>query len=198
MKVKSLAVLFVFFSALILSACRLLPGKTDQPSSSFPSPTPLSASPATVTPSPQLARTVVAINTKYGPIVIKLFPDQAPQTVTNFLNKVNSGFYNGLTFHRVEPDFVVQGGDPKGDGSGGGTIKSEINNLPFKRGSIGLARGPVKEQSNDSQFFICLSDQGCQHLTSQYVNFGQVIYGMDAVDQIRVGDKINSAVTTTK
>jgi len=146
----------------------------------------------------QTADTMAAINTTYGQIVIKLFPDQCPNTVKNFLGKINSGFYDGLTFHRVEPGFVVQGGDPKGNGTGGGIIKSEINQIPFKRASVGLARGSIKEQSNDSQFFICLADSTCQSLTNEYVNFGQVVLGMDFVDQIRVGDKISSAITKTK
>jgi len=141
---------------------------------------------------------LVAINTKYGQIVIKLFSDSAPNTVANFLSKANSGFYNGLTFHRVEPGFVVQGGDPLGNGTGGGTIVSEINDVPFVRGSVGLARGGIKEQSNDSQFFICLSQDTCQHLSNEYVNFGEVLQGMDIVDQIRVADKIISASSKTK
>ncbi len=141
---------------------------------------------------------MVALNTSYGQIVIKLFTDKAPNTVKNFLTKVNAGFYNGLSFHRVEPGFVVQGGDPLGNGTGGGTIISEINDTPFIRGSVGLARGSVKEQSNDSQFFICLAQDTCQHLSNEYVNFGQVVYGMEAVDQLQIGDKILSASTQTK
>lgn len=141
---------------------------------------------------------VVALNTDYGQIVLKLFPDQAPNTVKNFISKVNSGFYDGLTFHRVEPGFVVQGGDPKGDGTGGGQIASEINQIPFTVGSVGLARGGDIKVSNDSQFFICLSQEQCQHLSNQYVNFGTVMSGMDAVAQIKPGDSIISATTTTK
>jgi len=141
---------------------------------------------------------MVALNTPYGQIVIKLFTDKAPNTVKNFLTKVNAGFYNGLSFHRVEPGFVVQGGDPLGNGTGGGTIVSEITDTPFIRGSVGLARGGIKEQSNDSQFFICLSPDTCQPLTNEYVNFGQVVYGMEVVDQLQIGDKILSATTQTK
>jgi len=141
----------------------------------------------------------VAINTNYGQIVIELFSDIAPNTVKNFLDKVNSNYYDGLTFHRVVPDFVVQGGDPTGTGTGGGKIKSELNKIPFKTGSLGLARTPdTKEVSNDSQFFICLTDAQCGQLTGDYVNFGQVVSGMDMVSQIKVGDIINSIITTTK
>lgn len=142
--------------------------------------------------------TIVGLKTKYGQIVIKLYQKEAPKTVANFLKKANSGIYNGLTFHRVEPGFVVQGGDPLGNGTGGGTITSEINNLPFKRGSIGLARGPVKEESNDSQFYICLADESCSHLTGEYVNFGEVILGMEFVDKIAIGDKILEISSYTK
>ncbi|MBU3935648.1 peptidylprolyl isomerase [Patescibacteria group bacterium] len=142
--------------------------------------------------------TIVALNTKYGQIVIKLYQDLTPKTVANFLDKVNAGFYDGLVFHRVEPGFVVQGGDPLGNGTGGGTITSEINTTPFVRGSLGLARGNIKEQSNNSQFFFCLTNQACQHLTGEYVNFGEVLSGMDIVDQIKPGDQILSAVTQTK
>jgi len=141
----------------------------------------------------------VAINTNYGQIVVELFSKQAPNTVKNFLDKVNSNYYDGLTFHRVVPDFVVQGGDPTGTGTGGGKINSELNQIPFKTGSLGLARTPdTKEVSNDSQFFICLTDERCDPLTSDYVNFGQVVSGMEVVSQIKVGDIISSIVTTTK
>jgi peptidylprolyl isomerase len=94
---------------------------------------------------------------------------------------------------------MAQGGDPKGDGTGGGRQVSELNQLPFVRGSLGLARtADTKEYSNDSQFFICFSDSGCQHLTGEYVNFGQVISGYEILDQIKQGDKILSIITTTK
>jgi len=142
--------------------------------------------------------TVVGLKTKNGQIIIKLYPKEAPNTVANFLKKVDSGFYNGLTFHRVDPGFVIQGGDPLGNGTGGGNIASEINQIPFKRGSVGLARGGVKEISNDSQFYICLADLTCAGLTGDYVNFGEVISGMDIVDQVAKGDKIVEITTKTK
>jgi len=142
--------------------------------------------------------TIVALKVNNNQILIKLYSKEAPNTVANFLKKANSGFYNGLKFHRVEPGFVVQGGDPKGNGTGGGKIKSEINSLPFRRGSVGLARGSVKEESNDSQFFICLATDSCRHLTNEYVNFGEVISGMEFVDSIVVGDKISEITSYTK
>jgi len=141
---------------------------------------------------------LVALNTINGQIVIKLYQDEAPNTVATFLNKVKSGFYDGLSFHRVIEGFMAQGGDPTGTGSGGGNQKSEINNLPFRRGSLGLARGPIKEVSNDSQFFICFTTEGCQHLTGDYVNFGEVVSGLDVLDKIVLGDKILDITTSTK
>ena len=141
---------------------------------------------------------VVLLKTKNGEILLKLYQDKAPNTVANFIKKANDGFYNGLTFHRVEQDFVAQGGDPLGNGTGGGDIKSEINNIPFVRGTIGLARANNIEISNDSQFFICLTTQKCQGLTSLYVNFGEVISGLDVLDKIKIGDKIIEITTKTK
>lgn len=142
---------------------------------------------------------MAAIKLSNGQIVIKLYSDKAPNTVKNFINKANSDFYNGLTFHRVEPGFVVQGGDPKGNGTGGGTIASELSSTPFVKGSVGLARGPAnKNISNDSQFFICLTTEACQHLTGDYVNFGHVVSGFEYAQLIKVGDKIIEITTDTK
>lgn len=111
----------------------------------------------------------------------------APKTVENFVSKANAGYYNGLTFHRVE-DWVVQGGDPKGNGTGGGSMPTELNDRPFILGSVGVARGPDIRVSNDSQFFICTKP--ADWLNKQYTNFGQVTDGMDTVKKIAVGDKI--------
>jgi peptidyl-prolyl cis-trans isomerase B (cyclophilin B) len=127
-----------------------------------------------------------------GQFTFQMFPEDAQKTVQNFVDKANKGFYNGLTFHRVE-DWVVQGGDPSGNGTGGGTMPSEMNKRPFTAGSVGIARGQDIRINNDAQFFICKTkmakEQG-QFLTGQYTNFGQVTQGMDVVDSIRVGDKI--------
>ena len=142
--------------------------------------------------------TLVAIKTKNGEIVLKLYQDKAPNTVANFIKKADSGFYKGLIFHRVIPGFMAQGGDPTGTGSGGADQKSEINNVPFVRGTIGLARGGNKAISNDSQFFICFSTEGCQHLTGDYVNFGEVISGLDILDKINQGDNIIDITSKTK
>lgn len=127
------------------------------------------------------------IKTAKGDIVVTLRGDMAPKTVRNFLNKIQSHFYAGLIFHRVE-DWVIQGGDPKGDGTGGGEILTETNNLPFTAGSLGMARGQDARISNDSQFFITKTD--ASWLNGQYTNFGQVTSGMDVVNSIQKGDKI--------
>ena len=133
---------------------------------------------------------MLKIKTVYGDIVIKLYTDKAPNFINNFVTKAQNKYFDGLTFHRVEPGFVVQGGDPKGNGTGGGQIASEMNDVPFVRGSVGVARGGDIKINNDSQFYICLATETCSQLTSQYTNFGEVVSGMEFVDQIKVGDKI--------
>lgn len=192
-------ILFVI-SALLLSACS--PSSDTKQNISLtitPNPTTMdttTASPSAVTNS---SDTVVALKTKDGQIVIKLYQKETPKTVATFISKVGSGFYNGLTFHRVIDGFMAQGGDPTGTGTGGGKQDSELNDIPFKRGSLGLARtAETKLVSNDSQFFICFSTEGCQHLTSDYVNFGEVISGLDVLDKIKQGDKILEITPTTK
>lgn len=127
------------------------------------------------------------ITTSKGKITVELYSKDAPKTVENFLAKAKSGFYKNLTFHRVE-DWVIQGGDPLGTGTGGGTMPSEFSQRPFGVGSVGVARGGDPKISNDSQFFICTKD--CSWLTGQYTNFGTVLNGMDVVLKIAIGDKI--------
>jgi cyclophilin family peptidyl-prolyl cis-trans isomerase len=143
--------------------------------------------------------TIASIKTKDGEMLIKLYSEETPNTVANFIQKADSGFYNNLIFHRVIPNFMAQGGDPTGTGTGGGKQKSELNDVPFVRGSLGLARTAETNQvSNDSQFFICFNNQGCQHLTGDYVNFGEVVSGLDILDKIKQGDKIIEITTKTK
>ena len=121
---------------------------------------------------------------------VELYPDVAPNTVNNFISLVNKGFYNGLTFHRVISGFMIQGGDPKGNGTGGPgyTIRGEFlkngfktNNLRHTRGVISMARS-MTPNSAGSQFFIMHAD--APHLDGQYAAFGKVIEGMEAVDRI--------------
>lgn len=127
------------------------------------------------------------IKTSKGDISVILFGKEAPNTVANFLNKAQSGFYKDLNFHRVE-DWVVQGGDPKGNGTGGGQILAEQTTKPFMVGSLGVARGSDARINNDSQFFIAKKD--ADWLNGQYTNFGIVTKGMDVVNKIKIGDKI--------
>jgi len=185
----------------ILSACGNKSQTTDNDLKIDQVATPSSDLISSVTPSPKNTESAeyAAITTKDGQIVVKLYSKEAPKTVANFLKKANSGFYNNLTFHRVIADFMAQGGDPTGTGTGGNRQKSELNTIPFKRGSLGLARtAETKEYSNDSQFFICFTDNGCQHLTGDYVNFGEVISGFDVLDKIKQGDKIIQLSSKTK
>lgn len=124
-------------------------------------------------------------------IEMDLFPDVAPKTVENFVALSGKGFYNGLTFHRVEPGFVVQGGDPAGNGSGGPgyTIPAEFNERPHLRGSLAMARAQDPDSAG-SQFYICLGPQPM--LDRKYTVFGIVTKGMEVVDGIRVGDRMKS------
>lgn len=125
----------------------------------------------------------------YDEMKFELFPMQAPQTVYNFITLANSGFYNGLTMHRLEKDFVIQGGDPKGDGTGGPGygITGEFpangytTNLTHKKGSIAMARSQDVDSAG-SQFYISLADN--QSLDANYAVFGYITDGEDVVDQI--------------
>ena len=126
----------------------------------------------------------------YGKILIRLYPDVAPETVANFKMLVSENFYDGLIFHRVIQNFMIQGGDPSGDGTGGSpdTIKGEFtnngfeNNLKHMRGVVSMARLGNDMDSASSQFFIC--HQNTSSLNGDYAAFGFVVYGMDTVDKI--------------
>jgi len=133
----------------------------------------------------------VKIATKDGDITIELYADSAPNTVANFKALAGSGFYNGLTFHRVIPGFVAQGGDPDGNGTGGPgyKVKAEFNDRKHERGTIAMARS-ADPDSAGSQFYICFAPQ--PHLDRQYTVFGKVVQGMDVVDKIKVGTVMES------
>ncbi len=130
----------------------------------------------------------VEISTDKGPMVLELFPQEAPGTVANFAKLAREGFYNGLTFHRVIPNFVIQGGCPRGDGTGGPgyTIKCETDNNPHRhvRGSLSMAH--AGKDTGGSQFFVCHSPQS--HLDGKHTVFGQLIEGFDVLDAIKPGD----------
>jgi cyclophilin family peptidyl-prolyl cis-trans isomerase len=170
-------------AGLIVAAC----GSTA--SSSGPSPTAGGTKTATPTSSPKAATKATVELAKGGTFSFTLRPDKAPQTVDRFAGKVRSGFYNNLTFHRVE-DWVVQGGDPKGTGTGGDRVPSEYNDLTFATGAVGIARGQDPAFNNDSQWFVVKKDS--TFLDKQYTNFGQITSGMDVINGIKIGDKIKS------
>jgi peptidyl-prolyl cis-trans isomerase B (cyclophilin B) len=136
------------------------------------------------------------IETGKGPITIELYPDEAPGTVANFAKLAESGFYNGLTFHRVIPNFVVQGGCPRGDGTGGPgyTIKCETEGNPHKhlRGSLSMAH--AGKDTGGSQFFICHAPQ--PHLDGVHTVFGRVTDGLPVVDAIRAGDRMETVTVS--
>lgn len=140
----------------------------------------------------------VTIETDKGTIKAELYTEKAPITTKNFIDLANSGFYNGLTFHRVVADFVIQGGDPKGDGTGGSgkNIPLEINkDLTHVEGALGMARSQ-DPNSASSQFYITLAP--VHDLDGSYAVFGKVISGMEAVKKIQVGDKMNKVYITDK
>ncbi len=130
------------------------------------------------------------IHTTHGSIGLELFPNDAPLTVENFVSLAQKGYFNGLTFHRVVPNFVVQAGCPQGTGWGGPgyEIRDEINHHLYERGAVGMALSG--RDTGGSQFFITHSPQ--PHLDGGYTIFGRVTKGMDVVDQIVQFDTIKS------
>jgi len=133
---------------------------------------------------------VIALE-KGGEIRLEFYPEDAPKTVENFVTLAKKGFYNGLNFHRVVPDFVVQGGCPKGNGTGGPgyTIKAEFNKQKHVRGTLAMARSQDPDSAG-SQFYVCYGNT--PHLDGQYTVFGKVVSGMEHVDRIKQGDKMTS------
>ena len=140
--------------------------------------------------------TTATLTTQYGDMKIEFFDNDAPITVDNFVRLAKSGYYDGLTFHRVIPDFVVQGGDPTGTGAGGPgySIKCELtgDNQYHDRGVLSMAH--AGKDTGGSQFFICHSRRNTSHRDRKHTCFGKVTDGVDIVDQIRQGDKIEKIV----
>ena len=139
----------------------------------------------------------------YGTIKIELYPEYAPNTVANFVSLIESGFYDGLTFHRLVPGFVLQGGDPDGNGTGGPgyTIDGEFaangytkNTLSHETGVISMARSSDYDSAG-SQFFIVLDDSAKTSLDNLYAGFGKVIDGMDIIEEIAENEEIANDVT---
>ena len=138
------------------------------------------------------------IHTEKGLMKVMFFEQDAPGAVANFVKLARQGFYNGLTFHRVIPGFVLQGGCPNGTGAGGPgyTIKCELNgnNQYHDRGVLSMAH--AGRDTGGSQFFICHNRQNTKHLDRQHTCFGKVFEGLDVIDKIQPGDTIEKIVIT--
>ena len=132
---------------------------------------------------------IAHVYTTRGHFIVELLPSIAPEHVNSFVFLAREKFYNGTVFHRVEPGFVVQGGDPTGTGNGGPgyTLPLEASQEPFVRGVVGMARSNDPDSAG-SQFFVTLGD--APHLNGEYTVFGKVVQGMEFVDCIEVGDRI--------
>ncbi len=132
------------------------------------------------------------IQTEKGTMKVEFFEADAPNTVANFVKLATSGYYDGLTFHRVIPNFVIQGGCPRGDGTGGPGYKikceTQGNNQYHDRGVLSMAH--AGKDTGGSQFFICHNRTNTQHLDRVHTVFGKVVEGLDVIDDIRQGDKI--------
>ena len=138
----------------------------------------------------KMPETKAVIETKFGNVEIRFFPDVAPKHVNNFIELAKKGFYDGTIFHRVIPGFMIQGGDPNskspdksqhGMGDPGYMVKAEFNEKPHKRGTLSMARSGQPDSAG-SQFFICVAD--APFLDRQYTVFGEVVSGMEVVDKI--------------
>lgn len=138
-----------------------------------------------------LSKATVVMTTTQGVIRYKFYSKDAPNTVKRMIELINQGFYNGLTFHRVVPGFVIQGGDPQGTGVGGSgqKLKAEFNERKHVEGAVAMARA-MDPDSADSQFYVSLGTH--PHLDRSYTVFGQAIEGVDVAKKIQVGDKITS------
>ena len=138
-----------------------------------------------------MSQTAVITLDKGGQITIEFYPEDAPKTVENFVTLAKKGFYDGLSFHRVVPGFVAQGGDPKGDGTGGPgyTVKAEFNKRRHVRGTLAMARSQHPDSAG-CQFYITYGPQ--PHLDGSYTVFGQVVSGMEHVDAIQQGDRMRT------
>ena len=140
---------------------------------------------------------VARISTPKGDMVFSFYADDAPQHSAAFIKLADAGFYDGLAFHRVEPGFVIQGGDPQGDGTGGPgyNLKAEFSDRPHVRGTVAMARASSPDSAG-SQFYICLDD--ARFLDKQYTVFGQLIDGFETLDAIRRGDTMTKVAIEAK
>jgi len=173
---KSLMILVLMGMAMMFPGCKNQGGsEMDQA---------LLEKPVEQLTSAEMAKMTAVIETNFGAIKFKFYPEKAPNHCRNFIKLAQKGFYNNLIFHRVIKGFMIQGGDPNGDGSGGPgyTIKAEFNDQPHLKGTVSTARRSGEPDSAGSQFFICLDRK--DFLNGQYTVFGQVTQGQEVVDQI--------------
>lgn len=136
------------------------------------------------------------IHTEKGTMIVEFYEKDAPKTVENFISLSKKGFYDGLTFHRVIPNFVIQGGCPIGNGTGGPGYKIDCeltgDNQYHDRGVLSMAH--AGRNTGGSQFFICHNRENTRHLDRNHTCFGKVVEGLDIIDQIRQGDKIEKII----
>lgn len=153
--------------------------------------------PPTVLPAAERENKQAVIETDKGKIVFELLGDEAPLTVSNFITLAKGGYYDGIIFHRVEPDFVIQGGDPTGTGAGGPgyQFKDEPLKRKYSPGTVAMANAGA--DTNGSQFFVVLPG-GENKLGPLYTIFGEVTSGMDVVKKIQVGDVMNKVTIENK
>ena len=135
----------------------------------------------------------VLISTEKGDMIAELYDNETPITTNNFKKLISEGFYDGLNFHRVLPNFVIQGGCPKGDGTGGPgyKIQCEVNADKQYHDKGVLSMAHAGRNTGGSQFFICHSRDNTSHLDRNHTCFGKVVEGLDVINQIQQGDKIN-------
>lgn len=184
--------IFILLSVLTLLFMGCATKKNDANVSTDSTTSSTSMSSSDQTSPPKSGEQIAIIETSKGTIKMKFFPDIAPETVKNFTELARKGFYDNLTFHRVIPDFMIQGGDPLGSGIGGEsykgpgtTVKAEFTDkLKHLRGTVSMARKGNDVNSASSQFFIVQNPDGVPFLDGQYTIFGQVYEGLDVVDAI--------------
>ena len=173
---------------LLLGACAPIPKTPEAPATPLTSPMPTFDQ----TQAPKTGETIAIIETNVGTVKMKFFAAYAPETVKNFTELAKKGFYNDLIFHRVIPDFMIQGGDPEGTGMGGETYKGKATTLNAEivpelhhiHGAVSMARKGNDINSASSQFFIVQNKGDSSFLDQQYTVFGQVFEGLDVVDAI--------------
>jgi peptidyl-prolyl cis-trans isomerase B (cyclophilin B) len=181
-----IAAVLIAGAVLTLFLTGVIKMPSSQPAKSYNSPVPM----------------VIDVNKKYtaviktakGDLTLELYPQDAPVTVNSFVSLARKGFYNGLTFHRIIPGFMAQGGDPTGTGSGGPGYKfqDEFSSRTHQAGSLSMANSGAN--TNGSQFFICYAPQ--PHLNGKHTVFGQLTQGMDALKQLVNGDKMTEVIVT--